>query len=183
MVRIHDSDGFRGLDLIFDIETSGLNHKEHRITCITVMHKDISKPLSFCDQDEFIILQNFWAYVNKIKPDRFIGFNNFMFDNKFLFWRTVFLDIDSGFPLLDFGKSIDLRPILGIYQKRFYGAQKYEKGKLEDYCGLFGISTSPHSGAECVRFFEQNEFGLIQEHCEGDVSATWELYMKVRWFI
>lgn len=119
------------MNIIFDIETTGLEPLKDRIICIAF--KLNGKEEAIINTDEKVILEKFWNYIREIKTKdfsfRLIGFNCWSFDIPFLLIRSF----KHGIKVLDTkGKVIDLRYLLS------YG-NKYQNGKLSDYAELIGL--------------------------------------------
>jgi uncharacterized protein YprB with RNaseH-like and TPR domain len=172
-------------DLIYDLETEGLDPRAHRITAIGCTLD--GGVMTFCDEDESKMLREFWEWVDSKVIDRFIGFNNHEFDDYFLFWRTCKHNIKSGFPLLGYDNSIDLRPLLVKYTKRLYGNDRYSQGKLHDFGKWLDIDLSDidcnFGGADAAEAYRKGEWDKIRSHSQEDIRLSWRIYQKIKAFI
>ncbi|MHA1867769.1 MAG: ribonuclease H-like domain-containing protein [Candidatus Heimdallarchaeaceae archaeon] len=172
-------------DLVYDIETTGLSPEIDIITCIscTFDGNDIHSFLN--DKSEKKLLVDFYSYIDKVKPDRLVGFNNYEFDDVFVFKRTIHNKIDKGFPMILPNKSIDLRPILTVFKLKAYGKDKYVKGSLDYFASMYGITKGDNtiSGFDCISAFSNGNLEDIRLHCEDDVRRTYYLYKLVHKFI
>ena len=169
------------------METTGLKKETCRIIAIGCKANEEIKV--FMHEEEKQLLQDFWDYVDKVEPDRFVGFNNHLFDDPFLFHRTIHAGVDSGFPLLSYSKSVDLRSLLTVFQKRVYG-KNFSPGKLPEFCKSLDIQVDCDEcmgdkmpGLWANRKEHPENLDEIREHAYRDIQRTHELYMKVRRFL
>ena len=160
------------MNLIFDIETTGLNPLIDRIICIAL--KSNGKELIIIDSNEKVILEKFWNYVREIKIKdlgfRLIGFNCWSFDLPFLIIRSF----KHGVNVVDTsGKVIDLRYLLS------YG-NKYQNGKLSDYAELIGLEQkyNGYDGSDMKRLFEEDKFAEIEKYALSDIKITFGIYKR-----
>lgn len=157
--------------LILDIETTGLEKREHRITCISISDVNSNKVHSIINEDEKILLNDFFRILYESNENLLLTFNGNSFDIPFIIHRALINNIIAprGFK---FPKTIDLRQIATGF---FYNYDKYEKGSLNDWCSLLGMESKFSNGKEVVEAWHRRDLNFIKEHCEYDVLITKEL--------
>jgi len=158
------------MDIIFDIETLGLNPLKDRITAIGIKTKNQEKIITH--KSEKAILTEFWAYLRRTHPFRLIGFNNFEFDNNYLIIRSMLYRIK----VLDINyKSIDLR-------KKLMGWNKYKQGKLEDFSNFLGYEPkyNGYCGSHIPLLWKDNKIDELMEYLKQDIRMTWKIYEALK---
>jgi len=161
---------------IIDVETTGLNPLDSRIIVIgcKLLDKENGEKY-FQAANEKLLLKEFWDFIKEKQIKTLIGFN-VNFDWTFIKIRSLANRIYfKWFGKYGDYKISDLRKLLNDQYKA--------KGKLSDYCKLFGI---PHknglTGADVPRQFLEGKINLILEHLEDDIKSTYELYKIVSEF-
>lgn len=158
-------------DFVFDIETTGLDPIEHRVIAIG-FKSGLSEEFVMTSEDEKHLLTEFWELIRAIKPQRFIGFNNWSFDMPFLIIRSFYHDVAINYPL--YGKIVDLRLVL------WFG-QKYNKGKLQDFAKMVGLSkTNGLSGEEAPKLWSAGKVKELISYTAQDVKVTGEIYQRAK---
>jgi len=160
---------------IIDVETTGLNPLDSRIIVIGCKIPTQENEKYFQAANEKLLLKDFWSFVKQNQIKTLIGFN-IDFDWTFIKVRSLRNRIYfKWFSAFSENKIVDLRKILN---------DKYKaKGKLSDYCRLFGI---PHNtdlaGVDVPQYYLEGKLDLILEHIKDDVVSTWELYKLISEF-
>ena len=153
--------------VVLDIETTGLNPLDDRITAIGVIFKDEKK--AFMDPEEKILLISFWDWLKKIPLPTIVGFNVYKFDIAFIHKRSMKHDINVPFSLKD--AFLDLQYELNFYQQRC-------PGRLEDYALYLNIQGKSGSGKKAVILWEENRLVELESYCMDDVRVTFELFQR-----
>ncbi len=167
----HSGSSIGSSDVCFDIETTGLDPLNERITAIGISNGFGTDAI--VDKDEKYILEKFWEGIRRKYPYiRLIGFNCNSFDLPFLVIRSL----KHGVKLLDLkGRVIDVRDVLS-------NGNQYQKGKLSDYAKLIGIASkyNGYTGYEAIRLWNENKLDELREYVLMDVEITHKLYEKIR---
>jgi len=158
--------------MIFDVETTGLNPMEDRITCISLLNLEHDKPVSFYGEDESLVLKQFW---NAIKDNvETISFNGDGFDIAFVIKRSLINNVKV---TNLFKRHIDLRKVVNSF---YFTYNKYDKGKLTDWGKILGIDVVTENGAEMIKHYEKKDWKTIKAHCEEDVVLTKALFTRCK---
>ena len=160
------------MNIIFDIETTGLDPLKDRIICIALNLN--GKEEAILDIDENVILKKFWDFIGEIKTKnasfKLVGFNCWSFDLPFLIVRSF----KNGIKIIDTGgKVIDLRYLLAC-------GNKYQNGTLNDYAALIGVGQKygGYNGSNMKRLFEENKFDEIKKYAISDIRITFDIYKR-----
>lgn len=154
--------------VVIDIETTGFDPFNNRITAIGVKRKD--EEIVFMEQNEYRLLLEFWEWASKIKNPKFIGFNCFKFDFRFIHLRSMLHNIEVPFSLKD--SYIDLQ-----YELKFYGGT-YMKGNLCDYCRFIEIGEKNGDGGKAVVLWNEQRLMELKDYCLQDIKLTWKLFER-----
>ena len=155
------------IDIIFDIETDGLDPIKNRVTAIGV--KTEKSEFILIDKDESKILERFWRFLSKFEYFRLIGFNNYAFDNYFINIRSFkhnvkVIDVKS--------KILDLRYILSF-------GNKFKNGNLGDYAELLNETKySGLSGELMVDAWTHEKINIIIKYLRQDLRLTAKIYER-----
>lgn len=160
------------LDLVFDIETTGLEMNTDRIICICVHNIQAKEKKTFMNLDERIILEEFWGYLRKFEAVRLIGFHSEGFDIPFLIRRSLVRKVRVAF-----FQSIDLRKVANGF---FFSYNAYQKGDLKFWADVFGIPVKTNGGDMMLKLFVDKQFKEIEEHCLEDVNITHQLFLRCK---
>ena len=72
-------------------------------------------------------------------------------------------------------------------QKKFYGQQKFTKGRLPDVAQMLGVDVSDITldlDGSCMQdCYNNKDWAGVHTHQEDDIKLTWRLYARVRGFI
>jgi len=153
--------------MIIDIETAGLESLKHCITCISINKQNVLT--SFINEDEKIILEQFWQSIED--GECFIGFNINEFDIPFLIRRSLIHKIKCK----KIGRVIDVRLLVNGF---FYSYKKEEKGRLDDWCKILGLANKTEDGEKMIEYYYLKDFEKIKAHCEYDVKIVKALYER-----
>lgn len=156
--------------IIFDIETTGLTPLNDRVVSIGIKTKEDERILM--NEDEKELIQEFWDYIrnHKKKYGAFclVGYNSVSFDLHFIKIRSLHHSIPI-YPIKKYDEHIDLYWILTPYKSR--------RGKLDDFCNLFGIPAEFESKGNAVpKAWEEKNYDLIIKHNEDDIRRTYKLF-------
>ena len=151
--------------LIIDIETTGLNGVLDRITCISLLDYETDRIDSFMDEDEKLILTQFWDYFNEL--DTLVGYNLDDFDIPFIIKRSLVNHIK----IKKISPIIDVMKIVNSYKYR-------SLGKLDDWSFVLTGEKKEEDGKKCIEYYENKEWTKIKKHCEEDVKITKLLYNR-----
>jgi len=158
------------IDVILDIETTGFNRFEDRITAIGVIYANEEK--CFINESEEELLKEFWRWCDSLyECPRFIGFNLIPFDFDFIYKRSLKYNITTLKSIRN--SMVDLMNVL-----RFYNYGSDSKGKLEDYAMLMNINGKLTNGLEAIKMWEEKNFDKLKEYCLQDCRITKELYER-----
>lgn len=148
-------------DLIFDLETTGLDPFTDRIIAIGYIAMGKARILI---GDERKIIEGFSKVLKKVS--RVIGYNIVDFDIPFLQTRCIKHGVRISFP-----EPFDLAKV-SMHRKR-----------LEDWCRFLGIRRDfTLHGSQVLELFLSNKMDLIKKHCLDDLRATkavWERYKRI----
>lgn len=159
-------------DYIFDIETTGLDSINSRITCIVLMNINTEEIISFYGQNEKCILDNFWNFVNK-NVTKLFSFYGDSFDLPFIIKRSIINN-----EKINIVNHIDLAKVINSLH---ISNKPYEKGKLSDWAKILGFEVKTENGFQMLKYFEEKRFIKIKQHCEEDVKITLELYKRCKY--
>jgi len=160
------------MEIVFDVETTGLKPMEDRITCISILNLEHNAPVSFYGENESLILKQFWNAIKDVT--KAISFNGDGFDIAFLIKRSL---INNVRVTNLFKNHIDLKKVVNCF---FFTYNKYEKGKLTDWGKILGIKVITENGAEMIKHYEKKDWKTIKAHCEEDVMLTKALFMRCK---
>ena len=158
-------------NIIFDIETTGLNQFEDRIICIGV--KTETEELTFMCPDEKELLNYFWNFIFEQDNPILVGFNSHMFDIPFLRIRSM----KHGVKTMKITRynHVDLRLDINNWQK-------FGKGKLSDYAEILGLEGKYNglTGASAVDMWLNGETLELHKYTLEDIRITWKLLENAR---
>ncbi|MBI2559056.1 ribonuclease H-like domain-containing protein [Candidatus Woesearchaeota archaeon] len=157
------------IDIITDIETTGLNPLADRTTALGVEIEE--GQLIFNDCDERVNLHSYWQFLRKHQYFRLIGFE-IGFDVRFLVIRSLFHKIK----IVDVvGKTIDLRQVLSF-------GDRYAKGTLNDYAKFlgFGEKYNGFTGAYATILWQEGKTDELKKYLSKDLDLTYKLYHRCK---
>lgn len=145
--------------------------------------------ISFHQSEEKDVLQGFWNLLAHYKNATLITFNGRNFDAPFLMLRSALLEIVPTRNLMEGTKfnyplHIDLLDELTFFAQTQYGATR--RFNFDFYTQAFGLE-SPKSkevnGSLVSDLFAQGEYSTIAHYCLRDVTATWQLFKRIRKYL
>jgi uncharacterized protein YprB with RNaseH-like and TPR domain len=155
-------------NILFDIESSGLDFFVHHVLSIVVKDVETKEIKCFCGPDEKKVLEDFWNYVED--GSNLISYNGDNFDCAALVKRCLIKKIK-----IKTFKSIDLRKISSGF---WFSYNAHEKGKLSDWALVFGIEVKTLPGSEIPKLFIEGKWDEIRLHNIEDVQVLEELYNR-----
>lgn len=161
-------------EIIFDIETQGLEPMSDKISCISTIEVESGKIDSLSCNDEKAILTFFWNKIDNHELKKIYSYNGDSFDLPFIIKRSLINEIPI--PMhYHFIQNVDLRKVVNAF---FTSYNKNESGKLSDWARILGIKVETESGKEMVERYYLGKFDEIQKHCEEDVKITLALLQR-----
>ena len=158
--------------LIVDVETTGLNAMESRITCICAQD-DSGTIHKLFGEDEAEILKKYWALYDEWTT--VVGFNVDSFDLPFIVKRSIIKNVPVN---KSYDKRVkDLRKAANSF---FLCYEKLAKGKLSDWAEVMGLEVETHSGNLMPKLFEKRDWDEIVKHCVEDVKVTSMLFERLK---
>tara|TARA_Y100000310_G_scaffold268793_1_gene281583 strand:+ start:15438 stop:15947 length:510 start_codon:yes stop_codon:yes gene_type:complete len=162
------------MNIVFDIETTGLDPLKDRIIAIGV--KIGVSETAIIHNNEKKILEEFWNCVKGVKKSnnsfRLIGFNSNTFDIPFILIRSFKHNVK----IEDVrGRTIDLRYLLS------YG-NRYQNGKLSDYAELIDLEQkyNGYDGSDMPLLWEQGKIDEIQKYVLLDIKITNAVFKRAQ---
>lgn len=156
------------MNVILDIETTGLSPLDDRITAIGV--KTETESNVFMDSDEKVMLGDFWAWLSAINNPIIIGYNVFAFDIKFLALRSMKHDVEV--PVYLKHNWLDLQYELAFYRDKYV--------KLDEYLKFAGLGNKNGTGLQAIKLWKEQKFDELKAYCKQDVELTYELYKRCK---
>jgi len=160
--------------VIFDIETTGLDPLFSKISCICVLDIETQTIESFCGSDESLILKQFWSSVNL--ATLIYNFNGDSFDLPFILQRCLInnVRVSENYPRMKF---IDLRKVTTAF---FVSYDKSTPGKLSDWARILQIPVKTSPGKEMIEKYYEKDWEFIKAHCMEDCQITLALYNRCK---
>lgn len=157
------------------IEETSFNGAFGRIACISYAINNGS--VSTLSGDEKEILREFWRIAKDVQL--FVGFNIIDFDMRFIYQRSMILEIKPT-QELSFARyrNFPMYDVLCEWIKWGYP----KKGTLHELAIAFGFESSKTGeieGKEVARAYEEGRIKEICEYCEKDVEVTRKIYYKM----
>ena len=160
------------INIIFDIETTGLNAMTDKITCIS-FKKDEDRIISFCGDMEKEILQNFWFVIRNNPGCNLIGSNSDGFDIPFIVKRSIINRVH----ICKLFNNVDLRKEANSFG---FSYNKYEKGSLDDWGKILGFESKFTNGGEVAQLGKEGNYEEVRKHCEYDIEISKVLFDRLR---
>jgi uncharacterized protein YprB with RNaseH-like and TPR domain len=158
-------------NIVFDIETTGLNSMESRVTCISMLDLTSDNVTTFIGEDEKHILESFWNSVTE--NDTLIGYNSHSFDMPFLIRRSVINTVR----IKKVNKHIDIMKEVNSF---FISYDKMCRGSLDDWAFVLTGVHKLDNGTQCIQYFLNKQFDELKKHCEQDVKVTKILVLRCK---
>lgn len=157
------------------VETTGLDGSYGRIACISYAIDD--EPVKTLFGDETKLLQDFWQIAKDM--DLFIGFNLMDFDLRFIYQRSVILNVK---PTKDLNfaryRNFPIYDIMCEWSK--WNLQS--RISLHALSKVLGLASSKEGGIEgkdVAKAYKDGRIKEICQYCERDVEVTRQIYKKM----
>jgi uncharacterized protein YprB with RNaseH-like and TPR domain len=161
------------VDVIFDIETTGLDPSENgKVLCISCLNVSTNELKTFFDLDEKLLLSDFWDYIRSLNNPRLFTFNGDSFDIPYIIHRSLVREVRVEKYL-----HIDLRKTVNSF---FSSYDKKVKGNLAYWATVLGIQQKTLDGSHMISLFLDKRYDEIVEHCAEDVAVAHQLYLRCK---
>lgn len=154
--------------VVIDIETTGLNPVQHKITCICAK-TNTGKWFAQSMGNEYQLVQDFIEWIDDIiqhKTLKVITKNGLQFDVPFLCTRAcVNSYVAERIGYMVECEHIDLQT---LFRSRI---------SMDDMCTLTGIENKRGSGREAIELAQRYLWNDLKEYCKKDVEITEKLYL------
>ena len=146
-----------------------------RIACISYAIND--QAIKTLKGDEAQMLKDFWDVAKT--ASLFIGFNLMSFDLRFIYQRSIVLQVKPSIEL-NFARYRN-SPIYDIMFERvkWDGRSSISLHRLAVVLGLPTSKDGAINGANVAKAFEDGRIDEICEYCEKDVELTRKIYKKM----
>ena len=146
-----------------------------RIACISYAIDD-EKPVTLRG-DEVKILKDFWEVAKEV--DLFVGFNVFSFDLRFIYQRSIVLQVPPSKDL-SFAryKNFPIYDIMCEWVKWDYN-NHINLNKLAKVLDLPTSKGGDIEGKNVAKAFEEGRIDEICQYCEKDVELTRAVYKRM----
>lgn len=162
------------MNIILDLETSGLSPFGGRIFAIGMMDLDTKEVSIFLEKDEDYLLKQFIKALNKSKEIRIIGYN-LSFDLSWLKLRMLKYGLVSFF-YRDV-HWVDLMDVLMSLES----GENVPRRRLSDWIEYFGFEDGDKSrGFSMLSFWESNQYEKIKDHLKNDLNKTFLIYERLK---
>ena len=154
--------------IVFDIETTGLNPLDSRITCICARTKDSEAVYQGCHTNEKGLISDFIKWLRKENDGLLISANGKEFDLTFIFMRA-------------FIKGLSFRNMKFILKFEHFDIIKDitdKKISLNNLARLYGFKLKSGDGVNAIKLFEDIKLEELMEYCMNDVKLTEQVYLK-----
>lgn len=152
--------------LVFDIETTGLNPCEDRITCFCAKDSE-GELFKYAMQEEVYLLEKIKQLMNQYNHHEWISKNGKQFDLPFIITRMMYWGIYSK-ELCRHTKHFDLQQIT----KR--------RVSLNDMALLLGVETKSGTGLQAIQLWKEKKIPELIAYCMQDVEVTEQCYLKYK---
>lgn len=165
--------------IVLDIETTGLNSIDNKITCICAKFKHESFEKSYkrsCSNEGEIIrgLLDYLEWVFLFSQEEKIPIvtkNGKMFDIPMIVCRNSFIEKPKN-----------------VNWKLFYNSfthidlQESTKGRvrLDDMATLMNFNNKSANGMKAIEWFNKGKYGKIVKYCWNDVLLTEKVFLKLK---
>ncbi|MFQ5887387.1 MAG: ribonuclease H-like domain-containing protein [Candidatus Hydrothermarchaeales archaeon] len=147
------------------------------------MKEDGGEPFCLYGDDEKELLEDFWSYLYRKKPEKIVTFNGYGFDVPFIYVRSLI-------------NGIKRQPCYEINQNKWSmersnhydcmlalsGANSFHYVSLDVLCRLLGIEVPEDrlTPKEKAKLYNDQEWEPIVEYNREDVILTEKLYERIK---
>jgi DNA polymerase elongation subunit (family B) len=144
------------------------------------LKKEGMTPILIHGQKEKNILNRFWKYMEKVRPDRIVTFNGYNFDVPFILVRSKLNQITPSYEFnttkwrMDNSNHFDCMQLLSA-------KENFLNVALDISCRLLGVSVPDQRirGEEIPSYHANGDYEQIKIHCVQDLEMTEQLYQKL----
>jgi DNA polymerase elongation subunit (family B) len=152
----------------------GLDPTTGRVIVAGTLDTETGDERAFAGDDERLLLEAFWEFVEQARPRRLVTFSGRRFDVPYLNVRSAILGLRPAVPLPSGDAHFDVREALEAEDRR-------RVGSLDYFCAVFGIP-SPKTELDGTRIGEAYAAGRLEDivrYCFEDCRATAALYERI----
>jgi len=156
------------MEIVIDIETTGLDPFVHRIIGVGVYNVASKKVDVIFSKDEAELIRKFWEYY--MRATTVIGYNIKKFDLHFVAIRSLKHGIEL--PVVP-KRVIDLLEILSF--------NEYKKMKrLTTVANFLGIEIKDRDASQIPSLWEEGKIEELEEYLKKDLEITANIYKKMK---
>lgn len=152
----------------------GLDPTTGRVIVVGTLDTETGDERAFAGDDEKLLLEAFWSFVEETRPRLLVTFSGRRFDVPYLVVRSAVLGLRPAVPLPSGADHFDVREALE-------GDDRRRVGSLDYFCAVFGIP-SPKTELDGTRIGEAWAEGRLEDivrYCFEDCRATAALYDRL----
>lgn len=158
------------MNVILDIETTGLNPIEDKIICIVIKDTVSGYEKVMVSDDEKAIL----TQLMELPIEKTFTYCGDTFDIPFIIKRCVVHNV----PIKPFiFNTLDIRKLVNSYK---INHDPYVKGTLRDWAKILKLEVKTDGGGMMKDYFEKKMWVKIKEHCREDIELLLQLYNRCR---
>lgn len=155
------------MEIVIDIETTGLDPFTHRIIGVGVFNINSKTVDVKFSKDESELIRTFWDYY--MRATTIIGFNIKRFDIHFVAIRSL----KHGIELPDVPKRvIDILEILSFNQQK-------KMRRLSTVANFLGIDVKDRDASQIPSMWEEGRIEELEEYLKKDLELTADIYQKM----
>ena len=144
------------------------------------LKKQGMNPILIYGQKEKNILNRFWKYMEKVRPDKIITFNGYNFDVPFIHIRSKLNKIEPTYDLntvkwrMEHSNHFDCMQLLS-------GKENFLNVALEISCRLLGLTVPDPRirGEEVPGHYTTGNVEPIKTHCVQELEMTEQLFIRL----
>lgn len=153
-----------------------------RVVCIGMFFPDTGRKLAIINDDEKVLLENFWKEIRT--ENLFISYNGVKFDVPYLIKRSIKHGVACSNP--EFLKYTIYNPLPPHFDVMLQLCGKESFYSLKMACDFFDVP-SPKEGAvsssNVTEAYYSGRIEQIAEYCLRDIESTFQLYLKLKPFV
>jgi len=154
--------------LVFDIETTGLNAIESKITCICCEDLNEDYQCSFINDNEEDIIKNFTDFIKRNNYKWLVSANGKDFDLPFILLRSYLLEISL----------INVRHLLFINHFDVVNDITNKKISLNNLAKIYKLGEKTGDGKNAIELYNRGMYEELSDYCLNDVHLTKLVYKK-----